>query len=334
MCAAHYKDKMNGSRDRIAVSRSVAAPRTTSSLPDSRPAQLSVAMASVLPDNRLHLPHVGMTNTSAAPSPIQQVMSIDNNKPIQMQTEIKYTAQNMNYWTSSNNYGKIVVGKKTEALLDPWDPKSGSRTGSAPIFSLYSNGHWPALYQGHLLNANLGGQAIQENLFPVTPAFNHAHSAQVEEPVKGMFLDLFKLGGGKTSFKNDEAKRRLFYSVEAKNPNIGALKPKHLVDTEFDCHAYITEKGTTYGSGVNKDASIKPLDDTIKISANLSGKSANDALADAGWAPENHPTYRLDHANVSVNPDKSKTYGVVLPHPTNPFLNGPPVPNVTVTVPA
>ena len=87
------------------------------------------------------------------------------------------------------------VGIYSTAFLDPEDPVAGYEAGGSPG-GVYSSPDYKALnhnislVQGHLLNANLGGKSLPTNLFPITTAMNHAHSARVEEPAKDMLLKI------------------------------------------------------------------------------------------------------------------------------------------------
>jgi hypothetical protein len=80
-----------------------------------------------------------------------------------------------------------VVGRRMVAKLDPDDPKKGSAPGSGGEFEIYNElnaAHKKQYIKGHMLNANLGGLGLTENLFPITADANHEHSASVEENVK------------------------------------------------------------------------------------------------------------------------------------------------------
>jgi hypothetical protein len=84
-----------------------------------------------------------------------------------------------------------IVGKKMEAWLDPNDPVQGESANinadqnpmMAAIRTHYGiNGG--DLVKGHLLNDNLGGKALNNNLFPITRAANKQHLITTENYAK------------------------------------------------------------------------------------------------------------------------------------------------------
>ncbi len=74
-----------------------------------------------------------------------------------------------------------VVATEAEAELDPADPVKGTGVGSRTgIYERYD------LIQGHLLNADLGGRALDCNLFPLTREANKNHGG-IEGEVKNIY---------------------------------------------------------------------------------------------------------------------------------------------------
>lgn len=215
-------------------------------------------------------------NSTLAPRVIQRV------------TEINYTSRNVNW--QSNWAGGLQnqnMGVNTEAYLDPVDPKTGSRTSpgggiyATGFYNAINNGHH--LTQGHLLNANLGGQAIPENLFPITADMNRAHSSQVEEQVKSQFI---RLNREQVNGIPGWAGRRLHYQVQAIHP--APLTRANLRSVAFRCNAAITQ-----ADGVTTDAALGALVNyDVTVPNNL-----NDQIAaiDPNWVPDANPTHQLGH---------------------------------------
>lgn len=229
---------------------------------------------------------------------------------VQRATHISYKQGNLHYWAGGGHWRDYAVGLKTDAMLDPNDPKTGSRTASAPSPSPYTNGNWPTLYQGHLLNANLGGQAIEQNLFPVTPAFNHQHSSIIEDNVKAHFLDL--------KHKKDNhvfgyANRRLHYCVEVVNPHRAAFKPSNIGDTQFVCTVNYTAM-----NGNGQDLNLPHEHLAIQVPQPVS--SLNEQLSNAGWGADNLPSYQ-----VGLQFPNTNTYQVL-------DANGHVVPGMTIEI--
>lgn len=96
-------------------------------------------------------------------------------------TQIKHTA---GYITlNKKNY---EVGKKMEARLSAENPITGSATGPNWTWMQALRARYPQanIVRGHLLNHDLGGFGMPENLYPISTLANSAHSDQVEQPVK------------------------------------------------------------------------------------------------------------------------------------------------------
>lgn len=233
----------------------------------------------------------GIRQHQAAAAPLQ----LSSSAPIQLATEINYQRGNIGYrraYNGGNQWANQDVGIDTEAYLDPADPKTGSRTGGgAGIYAsgLYSAiNHQKHLTQGHLLNANLGGHALDENLFPITSDMNKAHSVQVEDQVKTQLLKLHREQVANTPNWNN---RRLYYRVQVQHPAMNAITPQNLRNTAFDCFAYITDNG-----GTNPDHAEGNLNTRVTAPYDL-----NTELAGIGFAPDAGPSYVLG-AQIHAGP--------------------------------
>lgn len=109
---------------------------------------------------------------------------------------------------------EMTVGVKSVAILDPDHPVKGTSTGAFDRknsvytdYSYYRNG--VALTACHLLNHDLGGRAVAENLFPHSPEYNGEHSRQKEEGAKHMLASLIK-------YRERGGEKGLFLKVETK----------------------------------------------------------------------------------------------------------------------
>ncbi len=206
-----------------------------------------------------------------------------NSKAVQRVTEITYNRGAITFWAGGQYRHNQNVGIDTRAYLDPTDPKTGSRT--APGNGIYANGHYN-LYQGHLLNANLGGQAITENLFPISPEMNRNHSSQVEDAVKASFLHLNTQKANAVGGWNN---RRLFYRVQVQHPNFNDIRPATIANTSLVCTAYYTDNLNPNGNGgVAQDVNLPYINTTVRAPYNL-----NQELNNIGFGPDNAPTYTV-----------------------------------------
>ncbi len=141
-----------------------------------------------------------------------------SDQPIQLMTQI-ITQQDQTY-----NYGTgtINVGSVMEVGLDPNHMEQGQSANlniSQDDMMDAIRGQWGivggGLVKGHLWNDNLGGSAMNFNLFPITKAANSDHLGYVENKAKEYIWG---------------QKRPIYYKVEVDGtPDINNQK------TDFDC---------------------------------------------------------------------------------------------------
>lgn len=128
-------------------------------------------------------PRVVAAATGGLTDPMQRHRLTD---PLQRKTVINNVGQTYNYAT-----GTATVGKSMEAWLDPDDPRQGWSAGvnnaqdsmMSAIRDLWGI-DGSDLVKGHLLNDNLGGTALGENLYPITRGANKDHEIFAENAVK------------------------------------------------------------------------------------------------------------------------------------------------------
>lgn len=160
--------------------------------------------ASVLQDNR------GLASSDMRTKAIGQV--------IQGKTSVKLTSKNYAY---DNNTKSSVVGSVAEAYLDPNDPKNGSAPGGGelegPMEDLKHLGY-KSMIKGHLLNGQMGGPGLAQNLFPITSQANSIHKNYVENHIKSY------VSHG----------HPVFYVVEVTDANYSSQSPA----AKFTCEAY------------------------------------------------------------------------------------------------
>lgn len=164
--------------------------------------------------------------------PVSQIVDnrLPNKAAMQLKTTIRYTTGTVDYYTTpnaNNNIGTQTVGKKVEATLDPQRPIKGSATGdpqksfNQAIRAYFAN---ESMVRGHLLNHDLGGYGVEDNLFPITNAANSMHKTKVEYGVKGALQN--------ADPTNNEG---VFYSVEVTgDTDFTQDEPK----SAFVCHAH------------------------------------------------------------------------------------------------
>ncbi|WP_158678173.1 hypothetical protein [Pseudoalteromonas sp. T1lg23B] len=127
--------------------------------------------------------------TSSAGNTLLQAAA--NQQPMQRKTVIENIGQSCTYGPA-NNAQTVTVGHTMNAWLDPADPVRGqsasvnaSQDGlMAWIKSVYPQAKGPMSVKGHLLNDNLGGTALDNNLYPISKGANGKHLSTSENYVK------------------------------------------------------------------------------------------------------------------------------------------------------
>lgn len=139
--------------------------------------------------------------------------NFNSDKPVQLKTKITHRTADFTYALDK----KDKVGVAMEAFLDPRDPVIGSSTGT-PQKELYDAVDAKAkssMVRGHLLNHDLGGYGVAENLYPITSSANSKHKFYVENPVQ-QELDKAQSVTNKTQHDNNEG-QGIFYRVVVGN---------------------------------------------------------------------------------------------------------------------
>lgn len=141
---------------------------------------------------------------------VESVRYLDN-KVIQAKTDIAHTTSEMTY----DNFAPETVGISMTASLDPRDKVQGSATDSpnTPMYSALYKSH--KIVRGHLLNHDLGGFGLPENLFPITSGANSEHSIQVEANVKDKLAEATRR---QKKYADEEKGIRVNYAVNVENP--------------------------------------------------------------------------------------------------------------------
>ncbi|TND02441.1 MAG: hypothetical protein FD123_4114 [Bacteroidetes bacterium] len=132
------------------------------------------------------LPEALLPGFAAATLPVFQPpvqRNSQNGTVAQLTTSIKHTVGTIPFGGTT-----YMVGKKMQATLDPTDWVKGSATTADNYEWMKSiRAYYPAagVIRGHLLNHDLGGYGVPENLYPISSMANSEHSNKVEQNVKG-----------------------------------------------------------------------------------------------------------------------------------------------------
>jgi len=204
-------------------------------------------------------------------------------EPIQLETTIKHVS---GQYTYNNGLSHETVGKEMHAWLDPNDPVDGSDTGqNAGVQNLMMNSvsHNVAspMVRGHLLNSGLGGDAIADNLYPITVHANNLHKSKVEYGVK-------------TQLQNGGVE----YQVEVTNTADNENNP----DASFKCQAWAWDPNAYLFS-----RGAKIVDTTIRsIPNNANGlhgvaRLTNSPITIPASFPHvaNHPNWGTSNPNLA-----------------------------------
>lgn len=175
-------------------------------------------------------------------------------KVTQLKTVIKHKTGKLNVLNVDR-----TVGKAMEADLDPKDPVKGSATGvnsdwMQSIRKSYKNAN---VVRGHLLNHDLGGFAIEENLYPISTKANADHSKLVEQKVKGQ-LTLADQNNGRVKYtvkvNESDSFRKAAFNCEWKTFN------QNNVVVKQDSQSILSDLGKDKGGfGGGRKAEKSPI---------------------------------------------------------------------------
>ena len=122
---------------------------------------------------------------------LQPIQKKAHQSPVQRKTIIENCGQPCKYGPLEN-VKTVAVGHRMNAWLDPEDNIRGqsanvnaSQDGlMAHIKNIYPLAAGPMSVKGHLLNDNLGGTALDNNLYPISKGANGKHLSTAENYVK------------------------------------------------------------------------------------------------------------------------------------------------------
>jgi hypothetical protein len=191
----------------------------------------------------------------------RQAITGNSNEPIQLKTAIRHTTG-----TVKANGGDHTVGLAMNAELDPKDPVKGSATGVNSDWMRWIRAHYPKanVVRGHLLNHDLGGFGIEENLYPISTLANANHSSKVEQNVKGA---LTKLNGE----VNAKDQAYIYY-------NVTVNQIKSYEEAQFKCD-WGYKKGNNLKVELGKDV----IDSKLAVDKGGFGGGKKDKQSPADW---------------------------------------------------
>lgn len=166
-----------------------------------------------------------------------------------------------------------IIGGKTHAILDPTDPIKGTGPGSSEQKNLMDAIH-PEFYtknpfiKGHLLNHNLGGLGIAENMAPLTENANALHEMFVEQGVKNLIYNGYNVDYTITA------------NVQGEDP-LNRISKTNPPITKFLCNVEVKEK----------QSNVPKLSTTTNI---ISGPAPEEVTYSGNTTQEINEMIRLD----------------------------------------
>lgn len=168
-------------------------------------------------DGKVAMPQFADLRSSLVTQRQQQALiNNSNSQPsAQLKTKITHSTADFTYGVGK----KDKVGIAMEAWLDPKDPVIGSETDKpqkdllAAVKAKASRAS--AMVRGHLLNHDLGGYGVAENLYPITTSANGKHKDFVENAVQ---KELDKANKNTTATERDQGNGKgIYYQVQVGN---------------------------------------------------------------------------------------------------------------------
>ena len=189
-----------------------------------------------------------------------------SNDAIQLKTKIYHSTKAFTYNHEGENRTE-PVGSTMEAYLDPFDPVKGSATQKngpqGDLLKAVKSHGTHSMVRGHLLNHDLGGFGVSDNLYPITSGANNKHKSYAENPVQSDLFDAHKAG--------DQAGKGVYYKVSV-NPIHTSSESLSSNNSTFNCEAYLLN-GMTPSSVGKKGA--KTLGVSIDSTPEKSGRSSD-----------------------------------------------------------
>ncbi len=212
---------------------------------------------------------------------------------VQLKTAINHDTATFD--AESRGMGNFPVGVGVQAELDPAYPVIGSATSRdttsklGSICSLFD----PKLEQTHLLNADLGGFGVYENLYPMTPKANRDHFNKVERHVKGALHKATKNYFGKEQVPESEG-TGVYYNVSVE----GTHSFSGLRDgTVFNCEAYFIDDVKKNPVPNKRKKIVEDRVTSLPLSDGAPDKFQGNNVVLKWW----------DHKQGSVNPHASES---------------------------
>ncbi|MCD4484553.1 hypothetical protein LQR31_08735 [Chromobacterium vaccinii] len=186
-----------------------------------------------------------------------------HSSPIKKPTAIKhhysYVTVNMPAPGGGTAPAHYKVGRKMEADLNPHDVVTGSATGPNWTWMQALRQAYPKanVVRGHLLNHDLGGRSVEENLYPISTSANGDHSRNVEVHVKERLYDTAKQG-----WDEPVHYEVLVSETNANNPEKAA----------FNCQ-------WTWGPASHRQSLVHRVDSDLAAKSAYSGRATGPKLA-------------------------------------------------------
>ena len=200
----------------------------------------------IMPDHRPAAVAMSTLQRAADASPqvrqlqqLSQMANASSSMPLQLKTVVDHTSIDQAY-RSGDDARQQKMGVEMEAFLDPWNPLHGTESAAFVRHGIYVHPHFRVDEQGatamHLLNANFGGLAVDENLFPADTNKNGQHLKSGETEVKNKLLTLHSSG---------RHGHRVWYRVQFRPP--GVLTPENFTSVPLAVqHTYMDEHDRPY----------------------------------------------------------------------------------------
>ena len=185
-----------------------------------------------------------------------------NEKIAQLATQITHYTNNYTYHPDPRQTATKTetVGRKMEAYLDLSMPIKGSgpdRHDQKQLMKALKTKYGKSLLsscfvRGHLLNDNLGGFGLKENLFPLTATANDLHKSRVENFVKEYLYSrtvskrkpgLYYEVEVDSQFNDTQPGDKFKCKLQEWNPTTQVKSPNNLVDVEIS-----SDLSTDYGA--------------------------------------------------------------------------------------
>ena len=268
-------------------------------------------------------------NSNSLKAKMHKTQQVQRSNNVQL-TKIHYTSGLVEHTEENGAKQYQLVGKKMVAELDVKNALRGTATGQQWTWmrSLRNIHRSAAVVRGHLLNHDLGGRGVAENLYPISAAANKQHSENVENKVKHLLNKQGSLAAPGTSSSPatsttlstpgaSSSPATSIYKLIEYNVTVKEAKAGHYEDAAFECEWGLTggpKQTHTVKSDLKNDTggAYAPIPSADKADPHPSWKRSGPSKVYEFWGMEDKNNKKHDSVHDATFPGGNVTHAQIV----------------------